>query len=645
VIGVDDSNGSWQYSTDGGTIWTDFGAVSNNGAVLLDTADLVRFVPNVGYIGSAGTLDFRAWDQTTGANGQTGVDVSTNGGSTAYSVATETASLNVTSQNAAPVLTPAGPSLPTLTEDDVTNSGALVSTIVGGSISDSNVGSLEGIAINAISGSNGRWQYSTNGGASWSAMPATLSDGSALLLRAVDRVRFVPDAMNAGSGSFDFRAWDQTSGATGMRVDASTNGGQSAFSTAVDRASVTATAVNDAPRIGGATLGPVAADETDPPGATVASLFGGTISDVDSGSGFAGIAIVGNGANALLQGEWQYRSSSGAPWFAVGSVANNASALVLASGADVRFVPAATFSGSPPSLVVRGLDNSYGGAFSSTAGGVEVRANVNASVNGGTTEISGATAALRTSVTVLDLDPGDLSTIDPPTEEPPTEPPPEEPPEEPPTEEPPTETDAPSLVDIPDPTTSAPRGGSTVTPPSDLDSLRPLAAPDVLDTSSLVTTRIDDDRSEQSIPRTALDTLKQIYLGSSSYDGADLASLIFQGQRDAFLHELDVLQDEIELFSGLETRMVSSTIALSSGLSVGYVLWLTRGGLLVASLLSSLPAWRLIDPIPILAFLNREEDEEDHDDESLDSLVRGGADKSEGRVDDEDETDPTGGAA
>jgi hypothetical protein len=47
---------------------------------------------------------------------------------------------------------------------------------------------------------------------------------------------------------------------------------------------------------------------------------------------------------------------------------------------------------------------------------------------------------------------------------------------------------------------------------------------------------------------------------------------------------------------------------------VGYVLWLLRGGALIASLLSSLPAWRLIDPLPVLSRVDDEEDvDEDQD--------------------------------
>ena len=57
------------------------------------------------------------------------------------------------------------------------------------------------------------------------------------------------------------------------------------------------------------------------------------------------------------------------------------------------------------------------------------------------------------------------------------------------------------------------------------------------------------------------------------------------------------------------------------GLSIGYVIWLTRGGLLLASLLSSLPAWRLIDPIAVLAYLGTDDEDDRDDEESLDSLL------------------------
>ena len=53
-----------------------------------------------------------------------------------------------------------------------------------------------------------------------------------LLLRAVDSVRFVPDGLNADSGSVTYRAWDQTSDVFGTKVNVTSNGGTTAFSTA-----------------------------------------------------------------------------------------------------------------------------------------------------------------------------------------------------------------------------------------------------------------------------------------------------------------------------------------------------------------------------------------------------------------------------
>lgn len=46
---------------------------------------------------------------------------------------------------------------------------------------------------------------------------------------------------------------------------------------------------------------------------------------------------------------------------------------------------------------------------------------------------------------------------------------------------------------------------------------------------------------------------------------------------------------------------VASSAAVGTGLSVGYVVWLLRSGVLLSSVLSALPAWQLLDPLPVLA--------------------------------------------
>ena len=64
--------------------------------------------------------------------------------------------------------------------------------------------------------------------------------------------------------------------------------------------------------------------------------------------------------------------------------------------------------------------------------------------------------------------------------------------------------------------------------------------------------------------------------------------------------------------------LIGSSAGLTTGLSVGYLLWLIRGGTLMGSVLSSLPAWRFVDPLPVLSSLGGNDDD---DDESLVSMV------------------------
>jgi hypothetical protein len=82
----------------------------------------------------------------------------------------------------------------------------------------------------------------------------------------------------------------------------------------------------------------------------------------------------------------------------------------------------------------------------------------------------------------------------------------------------------------------------------------------------------------------------------------------------AFAGDLDRMRDEMSGQADLE-HWVSGSIAVGSfSLTVGYVLWLLRGGALLASLLSSLPAWRLVDPLPVLSRVDDEEDQGEDED-------------------------------
>lgn len=93
IIAAETLNGAWEYNIGGG--WITLGAVSETSATLLDTSARLRFSPSQDFAGPSGDIAFRAWDQSAGANGDTGVDTSSNGGATAFSVNSTTASLNV----------------------------------------------------------------------------------------------------------------------------------------------------------------------------------------------------------------------------------------------------------------------------------------------------------------------------------------------------------------------------------------------------------------------------------------------------------------------------------------------------------------------------------------------------------------------
>ncbi len=67
-----------------------------------------------------------------------------------------------------------------------------------------------------------------------------------------------------------------------------------------------------------------------------------------------------------------------------------------------------------------------------------------------------------------------------------------------------------------------------------------------------------------------------------------------QRKFDEMLRQMNETSDARRLLA--ETGMV-----LSAGLSIGYVVWLVRGGVLISSMMSALPAWQMIDPMPILA--------------------------------------------
>ncbi|MFC0243784.1 T1SS-143 repeat domain-containing protein [Rhodopseudomonas telluris] len=207
----------------------------------------------------------------------------------AESTATVQVNQIVVPPNSAPVLSGSGFALGSEAEDAGPPTGAVGTRVAdlvdlpgnGGhnNVTDANTGAVTGIALTATNTANGIWWFSLDNGASWTQV-GSVSNTQALLLAESARLYFQPNADWNGtvSQAISYRAWDQTSGLEGAKVDTSVNGGTSAFSTQQVDSDLTVTAVNDAPL----NTVPGAQSVNEDVGKAITGL---SISDVDAGNG------------------------------------------------------------------------------------------------------------------------------------------------------------------------------------------------------------------------------------------------------------------------------------------------------------------------------------------------------------------------
>jgi hypothetical protein len=168
--------------------------------------------------------------------------------------------ITITPVNDAPVATGSA-TLAAINEDTAAPAGATVSSLFSGNFSDatdqvaggSSANSFAGIAISSytVDASKGAWQYSSNGGGSWTAL-ASAATTTAITLDGTDLLRFVPatnynGAATALSANLIESGQSITSGAT-LDLTGAT-GGTTHISSATVALSETITPVNDAPVI------------------------------------------------------------------------------------------------------------------------------------------------------------------------------------------------------------------------------------------------------------------------------------------------------------------------------------------------------------------------------------------------------------
>ena len=202
-------------------------------------------------------------DQTDGSQYGTETLTSTRGGSSAYSTASATVSITVDDANDPPTMTAATTStLSAISEGDTSTVtlNTYATTLIGDVDTASAFATL-GVAVTGFTETEaGCWEYSSDGGSTWSNfsdLSSTVSESAAFLIDTSDsngQIRFVSNTSNGETATLDFYAWDQSSGTAGTQVDitavyADVDSAYSA-SGSTNTFSLTVNDLNDAPVLG-----------------------------------------------------------------------------------------------------------------------------------------------------------------------------------------------------------------------------------------------------------------------------------------------------------------------------------------------------------------------------------------------------------
>jgi uncharacterized protein (TIGR03118 family) len=151
--------------------------------------------------------------------------------------------------NHAPVLDTSGDPTLNSTPEDAAPVETKVAKLLAEAVSDPDANALRGIAVTGADTTHGKWQFTIDNGTTWEDIGVVYVT-RARLIPGYGRVRFVPDHDFNGTIKLYYRAWDQTQGVPGaalVNVKQVNTGGATAFSTALENASITVTPVNDAP--------------------------------------------------------------------------------------------------------------------------------------------------------------------------------------------------------------------------------------------------------------------------------------------------------------------------------------------------------------------------------------------------------------
>jgi VCBS repeat-containing protein len=197
---------------------------------------------------------------------------------------------------------------------------------------------------------------------------------------------------NSGSQAFDFLAAGQT---LSLQYTIVPDDGHAATGTGNGVVTITIAGSNDSPTLDNTTLDPVAGNASDPSGAAISDLFANKFHDADASASFTAIAVTSDAATAD-QGVWQYEIAGTHQWVDIGSVSDT-SALVLSTDTLIRFLPTDGFSGTPASLGVHALDDTYTGLISTDGSAATI--DITSMSTDGTAPVSDKPTTIGTSVT------------------------------------------------------------------------------------------------------------------------------------------------------------------------------------------------------------------------------------------------------
>ena len=349
IIAVDNSKGTWQYSTNGRAPWTPFGSPSASSALLLasDANTRIHFMPNLNFNGTVNPgITFRAWDQTSGSNGSI-TNTTTHGGETAFSTATETARITVNPVNDAPSFSKGA--------NQTVNVNAGMQTVTNWA---TNI--LAGPANE--SGQSLAFNVTNNNPSLFARKPAIAPNGTLTYQPATD-----------ATGSAVVTVTLKDNGGTA-------NGGIDTSPPQTFIITVTVITGNKAPVLdnsGHPLLAGIDEDAITNTGTPVSGIIASVlpldmITDADPGA-LEGLAIIAVDDD---NGAWQFSTNGGSTWMALGNRdLSTSSARLLASDANTRihFIPNPNFNGTiNPGITFHAWDQtsgSNGGTADTTSNG------------------------------------------------------------------------------------------------------------------------------------------------------------------------------------------------------------------------------------------------------------------------------------